>query len=439
MNNYKKDINYLFYDLIKKDIHPIFKDIYNVNQLAKDYEEYQSNFISNKANVEFKETKFNELNIEKIKMEILKNSEFKKIEKHFDKNNKLDHIHNSVKPLAKKVIKSNVDNESKLYKQIKNENKVLIMGAGPIGLYLACYLKLKFKKLNVVIYDNRIYKENFRKPFTRHRIFVTNPRWFTTLFKNNLKLDHHNFLSINIYLLEYILYFFALFHYNVNFIYKDYEWKDYKKIIKENKIKCVIDASGGKINIGKKEYDEEYTKEFIKDEYLFDEKLDLKFEVYEDKNLMVLENISNKKHFRLNTYYLSVLIYDENNLFKSHIDLDLNDIDDMKFFCNLNRKMYDYDNILKVIQNSRNNVTRNYLYNILKNKNKKNIFMINVWKIYIRHCIQPSFVLKDDDHEYLLLLAGDSLFHSHYIIGAGINRTLQYTLKCINIIKNLFK
>ena len=188
MNNLKKEINYLFYNLVKKDIHPIFKDIYNVNQLAKDYEEYQSNFISNKANIEYKDVKFKELYIEKIKTEVLKNSDLKKIEKHFDKNNKLDNIHDSVKHFANKVIKSNVDDEFKLYKSLENKKKVLIIGAGPVGLYLACYLKLKFKNLNVIIYDNRISKENFRKPFTRHRIFVTNPRWFTILFKNNLKV-----------------------------------------------------------------------------------------------------------------------------------------------------------------------------------------------------------------------------------------------------------
>ena len=55
----------------------------------------------------------------------------------------------------------------------------------------------------------------------------------------------------------------------------------------------------------------------------------------------------------------------------------------------------------------------------------------------MRHSISISKVVTYDDHNFLYIGAGDTIFHSHFIVGAGLNRTISFAVKCANFITNI--
>ena len=52
---------------------------------------------------------------------------------------------------------------------------------------------------------------------------------------------------INIFILEYLLYSKALLDYDIAILYKDFDWNEYKKMVKEYDIDVVFDCTGGRL------------------------------------------------------------------------------------------------------------------------------------------------------------------------------------------------
>ena len=69
---------------------------------------------------------------------------------------------------------------------------------------------------------------------------------------------------------------------------------------------------------------------------------------------------------------------------------------------------------------------------------KSFLFKFDIFSIYMRHTLQPSSIIKmKNKKKALYIQAGDAVFHSHYITGAGLNRTINFAVKCANFITNL--
>lgn len=73
----------------------------------------------------------------------------------------------------------------------------------------------------------------------------------------------------------------------------------------------------------------------------------------------------------------------------------------------------------------------------MQNKYEEHIFTFDVWGIYIRHAIKISEVFKVKNRDVLMIGAGDTIFHSHFITGAGLNRIFDFSVKCANLLTNL--
>ena len=52
----------------------------------------------------------------------------------------------------------------------------------------------------------------------------------------------------------------------------------------------------------------------------------------------------------------------------------------------------------------------------------------------MRHSIECSRVVNHNSHKYLYIGAGDTIFHSHWVVGAGLNRTIDFAVKCSNLL-----
>ena len=218
-----------------------------------------------------------------------------------------------------------------MYKRLNNNNttiNIMIIGSGPIGLFLACYLKLYYsspmeekKTVNVVLYDNRIEKPGFRKPYTRQRPFYTSSHYLNLIIPKIYCWNNNasNSLYVNIFMLEYILYTTAISYYNIPIIYNDYTWDQYMDIMKKGNFKIVFDCSGGRLkhnlfkNLNKSWLDNFKTK---------DVKLNKMLSIDKKLNLVNLVDIKSK-HFKKNYYYGSLSIYKDNMTFVVKYDIDI--------------------------------------------------------------------------------------------------------------------
>ena len=417
MENIKDKINKMFYKFINKKIHPFFTDIYSVNEKAGDYIMYQKNFITEK--IDYEENKLpTSLTIKNKNQEELTKDDLIQINKELRKTMTMTSIYQIVFKISTYIIPENIP------KDMKKPN-ILVIGAGPIGLFISCYIKKYYgSKFNVVLYDNYIEKPGFKKPYNRYRPFQTSSTYLSLIVPKLYCLTNKDYIYVNIFLLEYLLYSQTILKYNIPIIYKDYKWKDYKKIIDENKVKFVFDCSGGRLKTNVfKNVDDSWLTTDKKDTLLKKE-----LEIIPEENIVKLKDTSDK--FIKNHYYGSLNVYNKDLKFYNKFDIDINSIEDLKYLNNIKKKYYSFDSIKIIVKGIKDNINRNFLYNILIDRNYDDfIFQIDVWTINIRHTIQSAELINEN---CLYIKAGDSMFHSHFITGAGLNRTIEFAVKCVH-------
>ena len=447
MDEIKNKINYSFTHLFNMPKHPFFMDLRRVNKISKNYIEYQNSFVKNK--IPYKKTTLpNEENVITEKKKELSNIKLINFNKQLKVNNSYPTILKIVSQISKYLIKSNVSNYEKLYNSFKkdsNKINIAIIGAGPVGLFLSIYLQIyynkgslnNYPKVNIVVFDNRIEKSKFRKPYSRYRPFSTSSDFLPiALPKLYCYQKNEQNLYLNIYLLEYMLFAKARLKFNIPFIFEDYKWNDYKNIFEKADIDVMFDCTGGRLdhNIFKN-----INIDWLKNISKIDRNIMKQLNINRNENLVKLIDYPKDKKFKKNHFYGSLVIYDKELNFVNKVDIDINDSSDLIILSNVKKKYYSFENTLKIISNFKDNTCRNFLNTmLLKNKNKDNynnyLFSFDVWEIYIRHCIQPCEIFKVNKKNILYIGAGDTIFHSHFITGAGLNRTLNFSIKCANII-----
>ena len=453
-NNISDKINKMFEALFKtpNNEHPMFKDLQTVNSLAGNYRNYMEKHIKKVTSYSKEETIPDGIKITP-NYDVRTKEDMVKLEKEIKNVLNFTKILELVSLMSRFVIKSNITNEEKLYTKMKEDNiknetiNIMIIGSGPVGLFLGCYLSLyynntrmnSYPRINVVIYDSRIENPGFRKPYNRQRLFGTSSEYLSLLIPKIYCWSEKNskdYIMVNIFMLEYILYVLANLHYNIPIIYEDYNWDDYKKIIDKGKFEVVFDCTGGKLY---HDAIKNINPSWLKNIPLTNKKLNRKLDVYVDKNLVVLNNDS--KHI-VNFFYASMsLFYNNETLtFYDKFDVDIMNKEDLMFFNKLKNKYFTYKDTIDIIKGIKDNMVRNFLYTMIHNYKETSteyLITFDVWGIYIRHAIKISDVFNVNNRKILFIGAGDTIFHSHFLTGAGLNRTLDFSVKCSNIISQL--
>jgi hypothetical protein len=425
MEKIRDKINLKFQKYISKDKHPFFTDIRKVDRLANNFLNYQKNYIMYKL-------KYNNINVENLPSSIDINEEYNEeltkndlieINNLMKKNSNYFNIFKIVTRISRLFIKNNDVNIN------KEKKTILIIGAGPIGLFTACYLKTIYEdQINIIIYDSRIIKPGFRKPYTRVRPFSTSSKYLSLVIPKLYCMTNQDYIFINIFLLEYILYSQAVLNFKIPIYYNDYDWNDYKKIIKENNVKVVFDCTGGRL---KTDVFENIDSSWLKNK--IDKKINKQLLVLEDKNLVHLIDYPEEKKFKKNHFYGSLNVYTKDMLFVEKFDIDIMSEKDLIYLNKIKKKYYTHESIVSVISGIKDNIGRDFLYTLLREKyNDDYYFMIDVWGLYIRHIIKPANIF-DKDKLYVTL--GDSMFHSHFITGAGLNRTIKFAVYSSNLLE----
>jgi hypothetical protein len=186
MTNISDNINKMFETLFKTtdNVHPFFKDLKKVYNKSPEYRKSILGNINKRINYKVINDIPDGINVEPNYDELNKD-EIKKLK--IDAYNILNYnrLLEHVSYMSKFMIKSNINDKEKLYKNISSKKKdiinIMIIGTGPVGLFLACYLYLYYNdttmnsspRVNIVMYDSRIEKSGFRKPYNRQRVFST--------------------------------------------------------------------------------------------------------------------------------------------------------------------------------------------------------------------------------------------------------------------------
>ncbi len=446
MENISKKINKMFENLFKTDdnIHPFLKDLKKVHITSPKYRANVKNSIKKTINHMIINNLPEDVVINE-KYEVLQVNKLKTLNDELFNTLNYNKIFELVSDISKYIIKSNVKNEDNLYKKLNDKNEetinIMIIGSGPVGLFLACYLHIYYNKtnmnssprVNIVMYDSRIEKGGFRKPYNRQRLFATASKYLSLILPKIYCWDSKDYFMVNIFLLEYALFIVANQEYNIPMIYEDYDWNDYKNIIQEGNFDVVFDCTGGRLH-----HDAIHN---IDASWL--NNINMKglrnISINKDNNLVLLEN--DKDHI-LNYFYGSMEIYleyenDESLTFHSKYDIDLNNNIDLMFLNKAKNKYYKYKDAITIISGIKDDNNRNFLYTMIQNHNNY-LFKFDVWGIYMRHQIKISDVININNKKILFIGAGDTIFHSHYIIGAGLNRIFDFTVKCANQLDRLF-
>jgi len=444
MENISKNINKMFENLFKtKDKipeHPFLKDLKKVYTIAPAHRKKIKRVIKNKIKYSIINDLPEDIPVTP-KYEILKPSELKELDNELLNVLNYNKIYELVSYISKFLIKSNVNNEDNLYKKIVKKDKetinIMIIGSGPVGLFLACYLNIYYNqtvmnsspRVNIVMYDSRIEKGGFRKPYNRQRLFATASKYLSLILPKMYCLDSKDYFMVNIFLLEYALFVVANNHYNIPMIYEDYDWNEYKKIITKGKFDVVFDCTGGRLKHDViRNIDDSWLKNInlngIRD-----------LSILKEQNLVLIEN--DKNHI-LNYFFASMEFYinDSTLTYHSKYDIDLNNGTDLMFLNKTKNKYYKYNDAITIISGIKDDINRNFLYTMIQNHNNY-LIKFDVWGVYMRHQIKISDVININNKKTLFIGAGDTIFHSHFITGAGLNRIFDFTVKCANQLDKL--
>lgn len=424
--------------------HIFFKNIDDAknisNNIVKNLTEVygvKNNLTNNKLNCDLN-SELNKIIYPKIKIikdkkqiynKYLTNNDIKKFMNIINKCHTKEYIENEIEKIKNKLLPSNIKINSYLNSIKKNnKNKILIIGGGPNGLFNALYLNYLYKNnIDILILDNRCKIESYREPYTRERIFNYSTDLLTILYKY-LYCNDNNYGS-QIKYIEYLGYF-QILNKNVPIYFtKKYEnWNNIQKFMKKYNFKIIFDCTGNRLNVPKLKinnnilnyYDKSNNKNY---------KLNLK------NNEIILQS-KNINDTLMNIFTIS--FYDKNKNYVGYNDCYTNNKCDIILYKYLNNKLISKKTLINdILPLIINKLDKKIIYEI-SIEDYLYYFKFNLIKIDMHHKIIISNIFKYNNYNFLYIGNGDTIFHSHFITGSGLNRLFTFIVKILYLINIYF-
>jgi hypothetical protein len=334
------------------------------------------------------------------------------------------------------TISSIEDIEKRFIEKKENELNVLIIGAGPNGLFLANYINQLYNQnysnfhVNILVLDNRIASETIRMPYNRNRVFQIGTRYLDIVLPNiYCKTERrNNRMDIPIKYLEFLFYL-KTFQEEVPLLFTNqYEkWTDIQKLIKKLNIDVLYDSSGGRIDGIHLKPDSQMIKG-----------IDMKSEKYtfhldKKKSLVELKIKGNIDTF------LSVDFLGKDSFYVEPITFDIRNEDDFELLQKVCIPKKDYLSFIKKIKDKTLQKKCIGLYEkVIKQNSKIEYIILNSFHIRLYHRLKVCEQMKYKNQSFLYIGTGDTIFSSHYLVGAGLNRTIVFSLKTCHLFPMLF-
>jgi hypothetical protein len=387
------------------------------------------------------------------------------------KTNNYEMIEKNLMTMSKYNLPTTVDNIDLLLNQFNTASKtkylnVCILGGGPIGMFLGLYLEQIFNtasslnnipKMNILIIDNRKAGDNLRDPFTRYRSFAFSSKLFSLVIPKMYCWKEYESHYMNINILENMLYLY-IYNRKINYYVETEKDKlsDYYNILEKGNFDAVFDCTGGRLknNVFK------IKKETWLDNLKYPVENDnLKISVDKKDNLVKLEQINNTFP---NIYYFCEIKFwqinpqNPNDInYIDKLDIVIRNDEDLKYMEKLAKLDFiSYNDVLNIVSSIKDknfkykllllskdikkffaDVIGKYIENITGDKILISFYLFNT---NIHHSIEISKSFKLKDKNILYIGAGDTIFHSHWLTGAGLNRTIDLTVKCVHLMSLLY-
>jgi hypothetical protein len=427
--------------LINNKNHMFFSNMDNVNNMLNNFRKMlkESYKIKDDNNYEDENNcnniiypKIREIKDKKI---IYKNKLLKKDIINFinllDNNHSREFIEEKIYKIKNKILPSNINLDNYL-KSIKNngKKKILIIGSGPNGLFNTLYLHYLYNNnIDILLLDNRIVKEGYREPFIRDRFFAYESHLLTILYKQLYCSNNYDGGSINY--IEYLGYFQILKNKIPIYFTKKYDkWNNIKKLMKNYNFEIIFDCSGNRLDVPIiKVNDKKYIEKLNKIENN-NYKLNI-------KNNEVIFNPKNENNYLMNIF--NIRLFDKNKNYLFYDDLYTKNNCDILLYKYLNQKLISKkdleNNILHLIKDK---IDKKILEKFIKDK-KIYYYKFNLIKVKMHNKIKISNIYEYKKHKFLYIGNGDTIFHSHFVTGAGLHRILTFITKVLYLINLYYK
>ena len=354
-------------------------------------------------------------------------------------------------------------NSEDIYKELKlffknGEINIVILGAGPCGLYFANSLINNYtkKRVNILFIENRVSVDGFKKPYSRD--------WLMHILNSSINVDekiknilmdlgNKNFIGGKLNNLETLL-FLSCKNLNIKFLFR----KNYNldEIINEN-VTFIINATGNRFNkkmIDHKNYKELSYKNisFANNQFYFNNLKQVQnkeVKVFKSNNFYNLSNenyIANWcivkiinipiKKYDFCKNIIEKLNFNENKFFiwKGNLSDDINEClifinleeNEIKEFININEKLKLKDAIKNLNLTNKKII---YLFkNLLKEDNNIEIEPIFYYSPYFIQTINQKI-----NDKYIINI-GDSYFNGDPKLGNGLALHIGFINNLIKMI-----
>jgi len=323
---------------------------------------------------------------------------------------------------------------------------ILILGGGPMGLFALNYLQKSFSpevengpRVGVLLLENRVHLEHWRMPYVRNRVFAFGSSHFSFLLpgvycsRPFFETERYSMLA-EIRYLELLLYALAYqTEQNMYFTSQFDTWSKIEQLMKKGDFDVVIDATGGRIEVP---FFKNVNSNWLKNISLTHPKLELKISTKD--NLVELVPKKNVKEESLSMVFLFGEIVDDNGIPVERADISIQSPKDHAFVKKyLHEKCLTVRSLNMMLKKLEDDSLRGALSAVIKQYPDKNI---KFWllRVPMSHSLQISDRFKLGKKDALYVGLGDTIFSSHFVIGAGLARMIPLTARILQYLPNAY-